>query len=121
MDNRKTTEPITGLLTNIQRFSLDDGPGVRTTVFFQGCNLHCLWCHNPEAVPAAPVLRYHAALCIGCGRCAAVCPNAVHRFEHGAHLIDRSRCTRSGACAGACPAGALRLSGKALYRRGTDG
>lgn len=105
---------VKGLITNIQRFSLDDGPGIRTTVFFQGCSLHCAWCHNPETIPKLPVLRYHAALCIGCKACAAVCPNSAHRFSQGIHTINRILCTNCGSCTNVCPADALHLSGR-LY------
>ena len=65
-----------GIISNLQRFSVDDGPGIRTTVFFQGCNLRCAWCHNPECIPGHPVLQYQASRCTGCGACAAACPTA---------------------------------------------
>ncbi len=60
-------------VTNIQRFSLNDGPGIRTTVFLQGCNLRCAWCHNPETIPMRPVEMFHRHKCIGCGKCAEGC------------------------------------------------
>ena len=102
-----------GFVANIQPFSLDDGPGIRTTVFFRGCNLRCAWCHNPECIPFKAVLRYGAELCIGCGACANACKNGCHRFEDGIHIIDRMSCTGCGACTKACPSGALELNGRA--------
>lgn len=101
---------------NIQRFSVDDGPGIRTTVFFKGCPLRCKWCHNPESNRAVPELLYVKQKCISCGACAAVCPNAVHTLSQGAegapeHLLHREHCTACGACASVCPTKALELCG----------
>ena len=79
-------------VADIRRLTLHDGPGTRTTVFVKGCPLRCLWCHNPESLSAEPRLLFHDTLCIGCGRCAAVCPAGVHAFDGGAHRLDRSRC-----------------------------
>ena len=62
----------TGIVFGIQPFSLDDGPGIRTTVFLKGCNANCLWCHNPESISCRPSVRYLAAKCTGCGRCAGL-------------------------------------------------
>ena len=103
-----------GLVCDIQRFSIQDGPGIRTTVFLQGCTLRCAWCHNPECIPQKPVLRYAGSLCIHCGRCEAVCPNGVHRVSGQAHRIDRALCDLNGACVSACPTGALFLSSKGM-------
>lgn len=103
-----------GLVCDIQRFSVQDGPGIRTTVFLQGCTLRCAWCHNPESIPRKPVLRYAEGLCVHCGRCEAVCPNGVHRVSGQTHQIDRALCDLNGACVSACPTGALFLSSKGM-------
>lgn len=117
-----------GCITEIQHFCLHDGPGVRTTVFFAGCNLACRWCHNPEAISPAPRLQYLAARCTGCGACVAACParaiDVKQAGSSGAMAItdasatnpastfapNRALCTGCGACVAACPAGARSLS-----------
>ncbi len=102
------------LVFNIQKFSVNDGPGIRTTVFLKGCMLNCLWCHNPESKSARPQIMLTPRLCVGCGACLASCPQGLHAFdESGAHNIDRSRCTACGACADAC-VGALEICGKPM-------
>lgn len=99
-------------ITNIQRFSLNDGPGIRTTVFFQGCNMHCAWCHNPETISHKPVLLHYENKCIVCGKCMEVCPNGVHKAVENRHLIDRSLCTGCGKCADSCFSNALVMSSR---------
>ncbi len=106
------TEDKTGLISNIQRFSLDDGPGIRTTVFMQGCNLRCAWCHNPETQPMEPVLMYEEKLCVGCGSCMTACPDGVHLVDGKSHIILRDRCEACGRCVSECPGKALSISGK---------
>lgn len=102
-----------GRIFDIQRFSTGDGPGIRTTIFCKGCPLSCAWCHNPESQVYAPELRYRGQSCIGCGRCAAVCRQAVHSFITTVqHRIDRKQCVVCGDCARACPTGALRIAGE---------
>lgn len=102
------------LITDIQRFSLNDGPGIRTTVFFKGCNMRCTWCHNPETLSTAPDLMFYPAKCIGCGKCFAACPAGAHQTVNGKHRIDRSLCTKCGNCAGVCYAQALVISGREM-------
>ncbi len=104
----------TGMVFHIQRFSLHDGPGIRTTVFLKGCALECFWCHNPEGKHAFPELRYYPARCIACGSCADACPHAAHTFEGGLHTFSRDRCEGTGACAAVCFSGALQMEGKAM-------
>ena len=103
-----------GLVFNIQRFSVHDGPGIRTNVFLSGCPLRCLWCHNPEGQKCAPALAFLPEKCVGCGACAAVCPQNAHVFAEGEHRIDRSRCLACGKCAAACLYGALEQFGRRM-------
>lgn len=100
-----------GTIFNIQRFSTHDGPGIRTVVFFKGCPLRCRWCQNPESQSASPVLMQKKESCVGCGRCAAVCPHGAASIEDGVCRIDRSKCRGCGECARVCPVQALTLSG----------
>jgi pyruvate formate lyase activating enzyme len=94
----------TAMIFNIQRFSVDDGPGIRTTVFFKGCPLRCIWCHNPESHRREPELMYNAQKCISCGACAAVCEHGGHSFDgERAHIVDRTDCISCGACLHSCP------------------
>ena len=97
-------------VAEIQRFSMHDGPGVRTTVFLAGCPLDCAWCHNPEMRSFEPTLLFYAKKCVFCGACAAVCPVGAHRVADGGHSLDRSLCVGCGACVDACAARALEFS-----------
>jgi len=81
-------------------------------VFLKGCPLSCGWCHNPEGKEPGKQLLFNPKACVGCGRCAAVCPQQAHRLENGEHRLDRTRCTVCGACAAVCPNGALEVLGK---------
>ena len=101
-----------GLITDIQRFSLNDGPGIRSTVFFKGCNMHCTWCHNPETISMKNNLLFYGQKCIGCGKCFEVCPVQVHELRGGKHLIHREKCIACGKCADECYAQALVMAGK---------
>lgn len=100
------------LITDIQRFSLNDGDGIRTTIFFKGCNMHCTWCHNPETLAAHSELLFYETKCIGCGKCFVSCPNAAHVVKDGKHIIDRAKCANCGKCAEVCYAEALTMCGK---------
>ena len=102
-----------GTVFDIQRFSLHDGPGIRTIVFLKGCPLSCKWCSNPESQNMRPVIMYKKAECLHCGRCAAACSRKAISFENKA-FIDRELCTGCGECANACPAGALVVKGRTM-------
>ena len=103
----------TGRIFDIQRFSLHDGPGIRTTVFLKGCPLRCLWCGNPESIPSEPSLSYLPDRCIACGACLPVCPeNALTADAAGKVRVDRQRCTNCGVCPPVCDPHALELVGR---------
>jgi pyruvate formate lyase activating enzyme len=99
-----------GLVFNVMRFSLHDGPGIRTTVFFKGCPLDCWWCHNPEGLRPEPEVVYFADRCLGCGDCVAVCPNQAITWN-GRPVRDAQICQTSGECAAVCPAQATQIVG----------
>ena len=103
-----------GAVFNIQRFSIHDGPGIRTTVFLKGCSLSCFWCHNPEGRRVLPELEFFPERCIGCGACVDVCPNAAHEFVNDIHVFHRDRCETTGACVSSCYPQALQLSGEMM-------
>lgn len=96
----------------IKRFAVHDGDGIRTTVFFKGCPLKCVWCHNPEGISAKSELAYYAHKCISCGECLSVCPMGAHTIENGKHAFNREKCIACGKCVGACLGNALTLYGK---------
>ncbi len=99
---------MTGIIFDIKRFAINDGPGIRTTVFLKGCPLSCLWCHNPESQRSGPELLFAPEKCAGCGRCAEACPAGCVAPAG----FDRAGCTGCGRCAEVCPAGARELAGR---------
>jgi pyruvate formate lyase activating enzyme len=99
---------------NIQRFCVQDGPGVRTTVFFKGCPLRCAWCSNPESQTALHEVGHNDTLCTRCGRCLEVCEVGARSLAAARTRIDRGTCISCGTCAGQCLAGALRVYGADL-------
>ncbi len=102
-----------GLLFNIQRFSLHDGPGIRTSLFFKGCPLSCLWCHNPESINNQPELSFNLRKCIACNRCVEICSSgALQNDLKNGKKYDSLTCERCWLCVEECPANALVLQGK---------
>ena len=92
--------------------STEDGPGIRTTVFFKGCTLACAWCHNPESIPPGAQVVWHGERCIGCLGCGSVCPEAAIAAMPGSERVRDDRCAACGTCVDACPGGALDLMGR---------
>jgi pyruvate formate lyase activating enzyme len=105
---------VKGVIFNIQRFSTEDGPGIRTTVFMKGCPLHCLWCHNVEGINPKPEIVWHDTRCIGCLSCIEACPNKAILKSPGGLVTDREKCTACGKCAEACTAKSRELIGKTV-------
>ena len=103
---------MTGRVTQIQRFSVHDGPGIRTTVFLKGCSLRCIWCHNPETYSREVQLEYFANRCTGCGRCTAVCPASARKIADGKCEWDKESCLSCFACEKACVNFALSVCGE---------
>ena len=103
-----------GKITDIQRFCLTDGPGIRTSVFFKGCNMRCTWCHNPETISKQSDIHFYDRNCIGCLKCVEVCPTGAQRRIGELHYFDRSLCNRCGRCAEICYAGAMAVSDRAM-------
>jgi len=101
-----------GLIFSIQRYSTEDGPGIRTTVFMKGCPLRCPWCHNPEGQEFFPQIAFNDSRCIGCKRCVDACAQGAINLAADGPRTDRGKCQSCGKCAEACPAGARELIGK---------
>jgi pyruvate formate lyase activating enzyme len=99
------------LIIDVKRHALDDGPGIRTTIFFKGCPLRCVWCHNPETIDPNLEIGFYPADCIQCGECAKACPTGAVQLDLPGR-IDRTKCNRCGKCADACPGRGLRRIGR---------
>lgn len=114
----KSSKDITGIVFNVQRYSIEDGPGIRTTVFLKGCPLRCLWCSNPESQQAVPELAHQDSLCTGCNDCLDVCAeNAISIVSKDGKFsikIDRDKCTKCGKCVEVCFVGALKFYGQKM-------
>lgn len=109
--HNQSTNPHATIL-EIVRMSTEDGPGIRTTVFFKGCPLQCAWCHNPESISVKSQLWWIGSRCIGCRTCLSVCPESALTLTDAGMTIDRARCNGCGECAEACPGTALEQVGK---------
>ena len=103
----------TAKILEIQRMSTEDGPGLRTTVFFKGCSMKCSWCHNPESISSAPQIQWIASSCIACRSCLAACSRQALQFseKEDGLIIDRQICDGCGDCVRECPTNALELLG----------
>ncbi len=111
----ETQKTMTGWVFDIKRYSIHDGPGIRTTVFLKGCGLHCLWCHNPESIDPGPELMHWPARCTRCYACVRACPlAALSKDPSGAVVIDRARCDLCGRCAAACLYDAMQIVGREM-------
>jgi pyruvate formate lyase activating enzyme len=105
---------ITGTIFKIKRFSIHDGPGIRTSVFLKGCPLNCIWCHSPEGISSDIAIWHDNSLCIACGQCVKACPNSALKLSKSPESIiniDRALCSLSGDCVNGCPTGAIQFTG----------
>jgi pyruvate formate lyase activating enzyme len=105
---------VEGVVFDIQRFSIHDGPGIRTAVFLKGCSLRCFWCHNPESIHPKPEIQFYADRCLRCGTCLRECPQGACVEIDGAIVHQRERCTACGSCQDFCFAEALALVGRTM-------
>ncbi len=101
-----------GIIFDIKRFAIHDGPGIRTTVFCKGCPLNCAWCHNPESIRPEPEVSLMPDRCIGCGHCFEACQHGAHRMNGSDRVYDRDRCVVCGDCAAGCYAEAIEIVGR---------
>lgn len=104
----------TGTVFNIQKYSIHDGPGIRTTVFLKGCSLNCWWCHNPESQSVLPELIFRKDRCIHCQTCLTICPSGAINIKEDMLFTDKDKCRLCGECAKKCPTQAREIMGKTM-------
>ena len=102
------------IVSDIKRFAVHDGDGIRTTVFFKGCSLKCVWCHNPEGISFKPQLAYYGNKCVNCGECVRVCPSGAHQMTERGHEFERDKCIGCGKCPDKCLGSALTFYGRKM-------
>ncbi|MBU8869636.1 MAG: glycyl-radical enzyme activating protein [Gemmatimonadales bacterium] len=105
----------TPLIFDIKRYAINDGPGIRTTIFFKGCPLQCPWCHNPESFSSKTEKMYSSAKCIGCQECIKWCPNKVCELTSDGIVTNPDLCLLCGVCADVCPTQATEMSGRVMF------
>lgn len=103
-----------GMVFDIQKYAIHDGPGIRTSVFLKGCTNNCRWCHNPESISDSVQIREYPNRCIKCTNCVHICPNDAHTFEGDLHIFRRALCSQCLSCVAVCPSSALEAVGKRL-------
>jgi len=104
---------MVGLITHIQKFSVHDGPGIRTTVFLKGCPLSCPWCQNPETISSYREVQFHSEQCVGCGMCSGICSKGCFTWN-GTTAFNSENCNQCGICIERCPVNALRWSARLI-------
>lgn len=114
MSGEHTANAGNGIVFDIKRYTLHDGPGIRTTIHLKGCPLACLWCHNPESQSFKPQLLFRRERCIACGKCVDACPNQAVLPKNAGFEIESDRCSGLGKCADICPAEARELCGRSM-------